>query len=61
MGGSAIVDDEYYCPVCLGHPPEFIGNTTSGQAVYLCLTCHSFYGVKTDTNNAWILGSEGLR
>ena len=49
------MDDEYYCPVCLGHPPEFIGNTTSGQAVYLCLTCHSFYGVKTDTKDAWIL------
>ena len=60
MGGLAIMDDEY-CPVCLGHAPEFIGNTTSGQGVYLCLTCHSFYGVKTDTEDAWILGAEGLR
>ena len=54
------MDDEY-CPACLGHAPEFIGNTSSGQGVYLCLTCHSFYGVKTDTEDAWILGAEGLR
>ena len=39
----------------MGHAPEFIGKTTSRQEVYLCLTCHAFYGVKTDTNNAWIL------
>ena len=49
------MDDGYYCPVCLGHPPEFIGYTTRGQAVYLCPTCHSFYGVKTGAKDAWIL------
>lgn len=48
------MDDEY-CPVCMGHAPEFIGDTDDGQAVYLCPACHSFYGVKTDTKDAWIL------
>ena len=47
--------DDVYCPVCMGHAPEFIGNTTSGQAVYLCPICHSFFGVETDTKDAWIL------
>ena len=48
------MDDEY-CPVCLGHAPKFIGNTYGGQDVYLCLACRSFYGVETDTKDAWIL------
>ena len=48
------MDDEY-CPVCLARPSKFIGDTSSGQGVYLCLACYSFYGVETDTNNAWIL------
>lgn len=50
-----------YCPACLAHPSEFIGDTSGGQGVYLCLACYSFYGVKTDTKDAWILGAEGLR
>ena len=44
-----------YCPACLAHPSEFIGDTPGGQDVYLCLACHSLYGVKTDTKDAWVL------